>query len=241
MILRGVRSWPRLSGLGIGLGLWAWVAWLWATPMALPGPSAVAVTLVEEAPLLLSGAWRSGLRVLSGWLVAAMIGVPLGLGMASSPTLDRELARLLVLLRPLPPFVWLPLVLLWFGVGEVGAVVISALGAFPVVLSHAREGVSATPLSWVQAAENLGATRWGVFWRVRLPAALPLTRSGLRRAWSVAWMSLVAAELVGTDGGLGQILMDARNLARPELGLAAMVTLGVVAAASGRLLEGRAG
>lgn len=227
---------PGLLGILLTVSIWAIIALKLDTSTVLPGPMRVMQTLGEERALLLDGAWRSSLRVGLGWLGAVLIAVPLGYGMGLSPVLDRELSRLLTVFRPVPPFAWLPLVLLWVGVGERSAVLICLIGALPPVLSHARASISGTPRPLLDAARNLGANGWTLLTRVRVPAALPLTISGLQRGWTLAWMSLVAVELVGTDGGLGQIMLDARNLARPDLALAAMVVLGVIAAGSGAVL-----
>jgi ABC-type nitrate/sulfonate/bicarbonate transport system permease component len=126
---------------------------------------------------------------------------------------------------------------------------------FPM-LRMAREGVATTPPQWMLAARNLGASPWDLAWRVRIPAALPMTLTGLRLGWTLAWMSVVAAELVGADGGLGQMILDARNLARPDIAIAGMFVIGGIAWASeaaislrmplsprsgGRVAEGREG
>ena len=119
------------------------------------------------------------------------------------------------------------------GIGEASARIVCFLAALFPILEGAREGAAEAPRPLLQAAQNLGASPLRVLFAVRVPAALPRTFTGLRTGATLAWMSLVAAELMGADRGLGQLIQDARNLARPDLALAGMATIGVIAAASG--------
>lgn len=230
-------AWGVLGVLA-ALVLWAAAAAMVAHPAVFPGPAAVAATLVERRMDLVIGAARSLSRVGFGWGVAAAVAVPVGWAMGAWPPLGRELSRALALIRSIPPFAWLPLVLLWVGVGEGSARLICFFGALFPILAHAHLGVADAPPALVAAGRNLGATGLRLFTRVQVPAAVPLTLTGLRLGWTLAWMSVVAAELVGADGGLGQLILDSRNLARPDLALAAMIVLGAVAAGSTAALRG---
>ena len=205
-------------------------------PHVLPGPWAVAETMFSMRGPLVVAAAKSLSRVGVGWLAAAAVALPAGWAMGAVPALDRELRALLSLLRPIPPFVWLPLLLLWVGIGEPSSWMVFFVAALFPILAHARQGVAETPVALAAAAENLGATGLHLWARVRVPAALPLTFTGLKAGWSLAWMSVVAAELVGADGGLGQLILDSRNLARPDLAMSGMAVLGAVAAVTGGLL-----
>lgn len=222
-----------MKALGIGIFLLAWAALASRWPAhVLPGPARVAATLVELRAELAIDLWRSGSRVLAGYGLAVAAALPLAAAMAGSPALDGALGLLARALRAIPPLAWAPLLLLWLGIGDASAVLVVAAGAFFPVLRQARAGLDAAPASLRFAARNLGATPTELLWRVRLPAALPLTFSGLRLGWTLAWMSVVAAELVGADRGLGQRILDARNLARPDVAMASMLLVGTVAAAS---------
>lgn len=225
------------AGVGMLLGAWALAAAYLAKPHVLPGPALVAETLLSMRGALAVAAARSFARVGVGWSCAAGVALPVGWAMGAAPALDRELRGLLSLLRPIPPFAWLPLLLLWVGIGEPSAVIVCFVAALFPILAHARQGAAEVPAALLAAGENLGASGWFLWLRLRVPAALPLSFTGLRAGWSLAWMSVVAAELVGADGGLGQLILDSRNLARPDLAIAGMGVLGVVAASTGGLLS----
>lgn len=222
----------RALGVLLLVAVWAAVA-AGARPTVLPGPATVLSTLASARGDLVDAALASLGRVGAGWLAAAAVGVPLGWAMGAVPALNRELAALVAALRPIPPFAYLPLLLVWVGIGETSArLVCFAAAVFPI-LSYARAGVADAPVALLQAARNLGVGDAALLWRVRVPAALPATLTGLRSGWTLAWMSVVAAELVGADGGLGQLILDARNLARPDIAMAGMAVLGAVAALTG--------
>lgn len=232
---RAELGWSALGITG-ALAAWAVVAAAVAHPAVLPGPLAVAETLASRRADLAAAALRSFGRVFFGWGAAAAVAVPLGWAMGAWPGFGRELSRALALLRPIPPFAWLPLVLLWVGIGEGSARLICFAGAVFPILAHAQAGVAEAPPALVAAGRNLGARGLRLFTRVQAPAALPLTFTGLRLGWTLAWMSVVAAELVGADGGLGQLILDSRNLARADLAIAGMIVLGALASSSGALL-----
>jgi sulfonate transport system permease protein len=228
---RAAVGWALL-GLALFLGAWAAVAWRMSQPHVLPDPLTVARTVLERRFDLADAALRSGLRVGAGWAAAAALAVPLGWVSGSVPSLDGELRRFTALVRAIPPFAWLPLLLLWVGIGETTSMLVCALGAFFPILEGARVGASEAPTALLNAARNLGASPVRVLFRVRIPAALPSTFTGLRTGATFAWLSVVAAELVGADGGLGQLVLDARNLARPDLAIAGMLCIGAVASAT---------
>lgn len=217
--------------MGLLLVAWHLAASVWP-PHVLPGPLDVAGTLATQRELLAGDALRTARRVVTGYGAAVIVGVPLAAFAALAPRLGTQLDALVSLLRAVPPFAWTPLLLLWLGVGDTSAGVVVFLAAVFPIFRMTRAGTAAVPATLVQAAANLGASPLVVTVRVRIPGALPLTFVGLRLGWTLAWMSVVAAELVGADGGLGQRILDARNLARPDVALAGMVIIGALAASS---------
>lgn len=225
---RASAAWALAGGAGFVL-IWALSASWMARAHVFPGPLLVAVTAWEWRGDLLDSSGRSAFRVGVGWLGAGVLAVPIGWAAGAVPVLDAELRRFTALLRSVPPFAWLPLLLLWVGIGDTTSILVCGLGAFFPILEGARSGSAAAPPSLLQAARNLGATPIRVLLSVRIPAALPSTFTGLRTGATFAWMSLVAAELVGADRGLGQLILDARNLARPDLAIAGMLCIGGVA------------
>jgi sulfonate transport system permease protein len=203
-----------------------------SAPHVLPGPLMVAGTLFDQRGALLVDAGRSFARVGAGYLAAVALGLAVAGAMRASRPIDLVMAPLLAGLRAVPPLAWAPMLLLWIGIGDGSAAIVVFLGAFFPVARMARAGLGAVPDQLRIAASNLGATPASIVWRVLLPAALPDVVTGLRLGWTLAWMSVVAAELVGADGGLGQRVLDARNLARPDIALASMVVIGTLAAVS---------
>jgi ABC-type nitrate/sulfonate/bicarbonate transport system permease component len=225
------RAGYRAVGLVGLLALWAVAASRWP-PHVLPGPAVVVGTIVTERADLFHHAVRTTRRVLLGYGGAVAIGLPLAGALGASAFVDRQVGTLLTLLRAIPPFAWTPLLLLWVGVGDGSAAAVVFAGAFFPIVRNARAGIAAVPPALVLAARNLGASR-RVYWiDVVLPGAAPMAFTGLRLGWALAWMSVVAAELVGADGGLGQLILDARNLARPDRAIAGMVAIGALAAGS---------
>jgi ABC-type nitrate/sulfonate/bicarbonate transport system permease component len=226
---------PAAVGLLIFLTLWALAARRWPAHV-LPGPTVVFGTLWETRAVVAENALRTARRVLAGYVAAVAVGLPLAWTMGAVPWVDRQVGAVIGLLRAIPPFAWVPLLLLWLGIGDTGAALVVFAGAFFPVVRYARAGVASVPPTLVLAARNLGAGGPRLVATVLAPGALPLTITGLRLGWTLAWMSVVAAELVGADGGLGQMVLDARNLARPDVAMAGMVAIGAMAAASEGLL-----
>ena len=222
--LTGVAE--RALGIAWFLVAWAALAAALAKPQILPGPAVVAETLYTARATFADAALRSFVRVGGGWGAAVILAV-----------LNRELSGFIALLRPIPPFAWLPLLFVWVGVGNTSAWLICFVAALFPILSYARAGVAEAPPALLQAARNLGASGLPLALRIQVPAALPMTFTGLRSGWVLAWMSLVAAELAGADGGLGQLILDARNLVRPDLAIGGMAVIGALAASSAALLR----
>lgn len=226
------------GAVAVALALWGAVATL-APPHVFPGPLRVLATLVELRAELAADLGRTALRVVGGYTLAVAAGLPAAAAMALSPRVERQVAPLVSLLRPIPPMAWAPLLLLWLGVGHGSAVLVVFAAAFFPIVRLGRAAIAEVPASTVWAGRNLGLSGAALAWRVVLPAARPGLRAALGLGWSFAWMSVVAAELVGADGGLGQRILDARNLARPDVAVAAMVVIGGVAAATRAPWRGR--
>jgi len=218
------------------LGLWQALSNLgFIKPMLLPPPTKVAATF---AALVLSGdLFRhlgvSLLRVLEGFAIAAAIGLPLGIGIGLSRTLDRMTDLILQLVKPIPPIAWIPLAILWFGIGEGGKVFIIFLGAIFPIIVNTVDGIRQTDHRFVELARVLEVSRARFILRVVLPGALPSVMTGLRLGIMVAWICVVAAELIAATSGLGYLIMDARQLMQTDQVLVGMITIG----AMGKVLD----
>lgn len=176
--------------------------------------------------------------VASGFLLAVCLAMPLGVLIGGSHAARAVLGPFFEFLRPVPPLAWIPLSMLWFGIGFPSACYIIFLGSFFPILVNTISGVMNAPAGLVGAAEVLGASRRQIWFKVLLPAAMPSALTGVRLGMSVAWMTLVAAEFTGTqDGyGLGYMIMTARDLQRLDLIIAGMAVIGIIGIFLERLL-----
>lgn len=204
-------------------------------PILLPPPSTVArtfwtLTASGELPLHIA---VSLLRVLEGFAIAAALGLILGIGIGLSRSLDQATDLTIQLIKPIPPIAWIPLAILWFGIGEAGKVYIIALGAFFPVLVNTIDGIRQTDHRYVELARILEVTRSRFIAQVVLPGALPSIMTGLRVGLMVAWICVVAAELIAASRGVGYLIMDARQLSQTDQVLVGMITIG----AMGKLLD----
>lgn len=174
--------------------------------------------------------WYSLLRVLSGVAAAVVLGVPLGLILGASSRMRSAVMPLVDFVRPIPPLTWVPLAILWFGLGLTSAAYLIFLGAvFPIVLSTCA-GVRGVSSLLVDAVRILGADRMTIWVKVLLPAAMPSICTGIRVGMGIGWMTLVAAEFTGVrEGyGLGYMIMSARDLQRTDAVMAGMAAIGLL-------------
>jgi NitT/TauT family transport system permease protein len=166
-------------------------------------------------------------RVYGGFLLAAAIGIPLGLLIGKLPLLRALLDPTLSLLRPIPVTAWLPLSMVFFGLGPRSAVFLVFLGAFYPILLNTIFGVRSVDGKLFEAAAMLGCDGSRMFRQVVLPAALPSIFNGLRLGHGFAWILIVVGEMTGVPTGLGAVIMDGRTLSRPDLVITGMIVIGV--------------
>ena len=169
-------------------------------------------------------------RVALGFACAALLGIPLGLLMGGSSRLRRLINPVIELVRPIPPLAWIPIAILWFGIGMKSAAFIIFLGAFfPILLNTISGVVSINPI-YFEVARTLNAKRKDIFFKVLLPGSVPSIFVGMRIGVGIGWMTLVAAEFTGvrTGYGLGYMIMTARDIQRPDEILAGMLIIGLI-------------
>lgn len=169
-------------------------------------------------------------RVTLGFVIAALLGVPLGLLMGGSPRLWRIINPVIELVRPIPPLAWIPLAILWFGIGMKSAAFIIFLGVFfPILLNTVSGVVSINPV-YFEVAQTLNAVKKDIFFKILLPGATPSIFVGMRIGMGIGWMTLVAAEFTGVKSGygLGYMIMTARDIQRPDEILAGMLIIGLI-------------
>ena len=232
-MLAGVLG--RLRNLGVlAVALLAWwyvsVHVLDKTTRTLLPPPAQILTAAWE--LIQSGdLWRHVRDSVKREFVAflwASASIPLGIAMGWWKAVEDQVDPLIEILRPVPPLAWIPLSILWFGIGDVQNQFIIFLGCFFPILVNTVAAVKGIEPNLIRAARALGANEWHVLWRVVLRAALPQIVTGIRVGLGVGWMALVAAELVGANSGLGFLISDSRTVLRTDYVIVGMAAIGLI-------------
>ncbi len=175
-------------------------------------------------------------RILIGYAISLVVGVPLGLLIGRVRLLQETLGTVILGLQALPSICWLPLAILWFGLSERAILFVVVMGAVLSICLSAVDGVRNTPPLYLRAARTMGAEGWPLYWRVILPAALPALITGMKLGWSFAWRSLMAGELLYVSLGLGQLLTLGRELNDMGRVMAVMLVIVVLGLIVDRLL-----
>jgi NitT/TauT family transport system permease protein len=228
-----------MAGTGLFLGVWTLASVRIGNPVLLPAPMIVAegfVELTREGSLLADVA-ASMKSVLTGFAIAASIAVPLALLMAFSRPLGLLLSPIVTFLRPIPPIAWIPIAILWFGIGDPPSYFITAIAAFFPIFINSFAGGQAVQPEHVYAAKSLGAGPKALFFRVYLPSAMPMIATGLRIGLGQSWMAVVTAELIAAHSGLGYMIQANRLALETGLVLVGMCVIGLLGAAMSVLLE----
>lgn len=230
------KTWPPLVLMALVVAVW-WAVVVKTESAIFPTPGAVvtgAMELVEDGTL-----WEhiraSLFRVGTGFGLAVVVGIPLGLWMGWVAGAYRTLNPIFQMLRPISPIAWIPVAILWFGVGEVSPIFLIFISSvFPLVV-QTTSGVHTIDRRYLRAAANFGVSRPVLFRQVVIPAVLPEIIVGMRIGIGVAWLVVVAAEMIALRSGLGYLIMDSRNAGnRYDLVIAAMIIIGCI----GLLLDG---
>jgi NitT/TauT family transport system permease protein len=234
---------PSVAVIAILIAAW------WATVVAtrsviFPTPWQVVTGTAEliEDGTLFEHIGASLLRVGAGFCLAVAIALPLGLWMGRVAGAFHTLNPIFQILRPISPIAWIPIAILWFGVGNASPIFLIFISSvFPMVL-QTTAGVHGIERRYLQAAENFGVSRYTLFTQVVIPAALPDIIVGMRIGLGVAWLVVVAAEMIALRSGLGYLIIDSRNAGnRYDLVVAGMIIIGLIGLSldgAMRLLEG---
>ena len=230
------KIWPPLAVLIAIVGLW-WIVVVQTQSVIFPTPWQVVTGTLELAAdgTLSEHIGASLLRVGMGFAIAVLVAVPMGLWMGRVESAYRTFNPIFQILRPISPIAWIPLAILWFGVGNLSPVFLIFIAAvFPMIVQTAA-GVHTIEGRYLRAAENFGVSRRVLFRRVIVPAVLPEIIVGMRISLGVAWLVVVAAEMIALRSGLGYLIIDSRNAGnRYDLVIASMVIIGLI----GLLLDG---
>ena len=201
----------------------------------LPSPAAVwnkfatVTTDGYQGRTLLEHTQFSFLRILTAFLLAAATGIPIGIAMASNRVMRGIFDPPIEFYRPLPPLGYLPLTVIWFGIGETQKLVLLYLAMFAPIVLNTRAGVRSVAIEQIHAAYSLGASRAQVLWHVILKGAMPEILTGMRIGIGFGWTTLVAAELVATEEGLGAMIMSASEFLVTAVVIMGIVVIGIIA------------
>ncbi len=202
--------------------------WAYLLPTEAYDPAQSSWILWALSGEMLTDAWSSLYRVVLGFAVGAGLALPLGLLMGTSDRIHALMDPLLQVLRPIPPIAYIPLAILWFGLGNAPAVFLIAIGAFFPVLMNTIAGVRHVDGIYLRAARNLGAGRMTMFLRVILPAATPYILAGARIGIGTAFIVVIVSEMIAVNAGLGFRILEAREFMWSDKIIAGMFTIGIL-------------
>ncbi|HEX4346677.1 MAG TPA: ABC transporter permease [Vicinamibacterales bacterium] len=221
--------WPAVTA-GVILVFWAASIRLMHATI-FPSPLAVATGAGQlvQGGLYFKYIADSLRRVTSGYLIAVGLGIPFGLVLGWYPIAGQIVNPTIQILRPISPIAWIPIAILLFGVGDMASIYLVFIASFFPIVVSTMNGVRNVPQMYRRAGRNFGLSPGNLLRQVVFPAALPQMLVGLRIALGIAWLVVVAAEMIASDSGLGYLVIDARNSGkRYDLVVAAMITIGVI-------------
>jgi taurine transport system permease protein len=235
-----------LSAVSIASFFFVW--WLvtymgWVKPLFVPSP----MTIVEK----FLSVWQTGYtgtpflehvaistaRVFGAFILACVIGLPLGLAMGMSPVMRGLFDPPIEFYRPIPPLAYLPLMIIWFGIGETSKVLLIFLSVFAPVVLGARSGVKSAAIEQIHAAYSFGATRWQVMRHVIMPSAMPEILTSMRIGIGFGWTTLVAAEMVAATKGLGYMVLSASQFLQTPVVIMGIFVIACIAFAFDLLMR----
>lgn len=224
-----------LSIAGLLFVWWMFTAMGWVKPLFLPSPQAVFGKFIDvwqngftNTPFL-EHVGISAARVFGAFLLACLIGIPLGIGMGMSPFIRGIFDPPLEFYRPIPPLAYLPLMIIWFGIGETSKVLLIFLSVLAPVALGARSGVKSAAIEQIHAAYSFGASRWQVMTQVILPSALPEILTAMRIGIGFGWTTLVAAEMVAATKGLGYMVLTASQFLQTSTVIMGIFVIAIIA------------
>lgn len=235
---QGNTLWLSVLSVALFLGTW-WLitAMGWVRPLFVPSPGAIVAKFFDvwnngfTGTSLIEHILISTARVFGAFLLACAIGLPLGLAMGMSPVMRGLFDPPIEFYRPIPPLAYLPLMIIWFGIGETSKVLLIFLSVFAPVVLGARSGVRSAAIEQIHAAYSFGATRWQVMRYVIMPSALPEILTAMRIGIGFGWTTLVAAEMVAATKGLGYMVLSASQFLQTSVVILGIIIIAVIAVA----------
>jgi sulfonate transport system permease protein len=176
-------------------------------------------------------------RVLQGYSIAVVLGVTLGVFMGVSDKMNKFFSLTLNAVRQIPMIAWMPLIILWAGIGEASKVVIIVIGAIFPILLNTINGITQTPQGYIEVGQIFKLSKWALLRKVYLPSALPSIFVGLKLGLGISWMVVVAAEMISASSGIGYRINDARSLLRSEVVIVGMIVIAVIGVLMDQILS----
>jgi len=214
---------------------WLITALGWVKPLFVPSPQSIFIKFLSVWKVGFTGSplWLhiliSTYRVFSAFLLACAIGIPLGLAMGMNPFIRGIFDPPIEFYRPIPPLAYLPLMIIWFGIGETSKILLIFLSVFAPVALGARSGVRSAGIEQIHAAYSFGATRWQVLRHVILPFAMPEILTSMRIGIGFGWTTLVAAEMVAATQGIGYMVLSASQFLQTSVVIMGIVVIAAIA------------
>jgi len=229
------RWWVKFL-LGISLPAAVFVVWYIATnygnvpKQILPMPQSVGDIFIDKdaGGKLFDQLWVSLGRVVKGFLLASLVGILFGSLTGISKVAKSILMPTLTAIRQIPIIAWIPLLILWCGIGELSKIAIIVLAAFFAIFVNTNAGISGTPENYLEVAKLYKLNKFETFYSVYLPSALPSILTGLQLGLGISWMAVVASELISATSGIGYHMSDARSFMRSDIMIACMLVIGLV-------------
>lgn len=226
----------RKTGLGIVIPAIVILAWFCVTtygtipPGILPSIPKVGEAFVEmvQTGQLQQDILVSLSRVIKGYLVSALLGIFLGSLIGMFRPVKELFIPVITIIRQIPMIAWIPLIILWCGIGELSKVVIIVLVAFFQILLNTQSGIESTPKEYIEVARLYKLSKWKTFTKVYLPHALPQILVGLRLGLGGSWMAVVAAELIAATSGIGYRMSNARSNMQSQVVIICMIVVGLI-------------
>lgn len=228
------RFWSIISVITLSLAWYLGSALELVNPIFWPSPAAVwdqFINISQEGYrnfTLLEHIWASLYRILVGFALGCLIGIPLGFAMGLSEKIRGWFDPIVEFFRPIPPLAFIPLVIIWSGIGERSKILLLFFAALWIMVIAARAGVGSVKLSKIHAAYSLGASKRQILLHVILPNSLPELFTGMRVAMGICWGTVVAAELVAAESGVGFMIMAASKFLATDIVVLGVIIVGII-------------
>ena len=222
---------------------WAFITTFTAAGETTPGPIEVLKLLFTSffEPIgrftIYGHLYYSIKRVLIGYTVATVLGIIVGISMGTSRYAEAIIKPIFEMIRPIPPIAWIPLVVVWMGVGLKAKALIIFFTAFVPCVINSYTGIKLTSQVLIDVSRTFGAPNWLIFWKIGIPSSLPMVFAGIRVALGNSWSTLVAAEMLAASAGLGYMIQIGRTVARPDIVIVGMVVIGAIGAILSAILS----